>query len=468
AVATAPEPLPSPPIQRFAVFESRSVYADIDRRFTHALSPLPGSVVAIDVYDDAQTFTTSNEFPFIRKQMPRFFKSFPVNPDGSFRAEIPADRPVFYFLRGPTGVAARYPGSYAGEIRTPMFGHEQLRPGEVLTCTGCHRGHMIRPELIPSAQVNWGRLAVAQGSSTRDASNMGPGRVLDGYIGQENGRYQWVPAATDLWPWVRLVWDQPITIRELVVYPRPGIQTPIGDMEIFLSNGRRFQARPEAGKADQPFTVKVPDPAPITWAHLQMLGFPSGGAPGIAELAAHGDPVEPGGGALPAPVPSASVAAGSLRLSWSRSPSPSVLGYKIFAGPSPDNLYIEWDVGNSTSFQPEYLQPGQFFFQIQPYNFSRFGHPQTKELTAVLTPPRIDRITPDRGPRWGETDIVIEGANFVPGLSAKIGGEWITIKSVTPEKIVGLTRRYTAGTFDVMVRNPGMQEYILFKAFVYE
>jgi hypothetical protein len=468
AVATAPEPLPSPPIQRFAVFESRSVYADIDRRFTHALSPLPGSVVAIDVYDDAQTFTTSNEFPFIRKQMPRFFKSFPVNPDGSFRAEIPADRPVFYFLRGPTGVAARHQGSYAGEIRTPMFGHEQLRPGEVLTCTGCHRGHMIRPELSPSAQVNWGRLAVAQGSSTRDASYMGPGRVLDGYLGQETGRYQWVPAATDLWPWVRLVWDQHITIREFTVYPRPGVQTSLGEIEIFLSSGRRFQARPEAGKADQPFSVKVPDPAPITWAHLQLLSFPTGGAPGIAELTAHGDPVEPGGDSVPLPVPSAAVAAGSLRLSWSRSPSPSVLGYKIFAGPSPDNLYIEWDVANSTSYQPEYLQPGEYYFQVRPYNFRRFGPAQTKELKAELFPPRIDRVTPDRGPWWGETDIVIEGANFVSGLSAKIGGEWITIKSVTPQKIVGLTRRYSAGTFDVMVRNPGMQEYILFKAFKYE
>jgi hypothetical protein len=199
-----------------------------------------------------------------------------------------------------------------------------------------------------------------------------------------------------------------------------------------------------------------------------LLSFPTGGAPGIAELTAHGDPVEPGGDSVPLPVPSAAVAAGSLRLSWSRSPSPSVLGYKIFAGPSPDNLYIEWDVANSTSYQPEYLQPGEYYFQVRPYNFRRFGPAQTKELKAELFPPRIDRVTPDRGPWWGETDIVIEGANFVSGLSAKIGGEWITIKSVTPQKIVGLTRRYSAGTFDVMVRNPGMQEYILFKAFKYE
>jgi len=467
-IASAPEAHPSPPVTRVAIFENRSVYADIDRRFTHVLAPLPGSVVAIDVYDDAQTFTTTAEFPYIRKQMPRFWKSFPVNPDGSFRAEIPADRPVLYFLRGPTGVAARHQGSYQGEIRTPMFGHEQLRPGEVLTCTGCHRGHMIRPELSPSARVNWARLAVVQGSSTSNSSYMGPGRVLDGFIGLEDGRYQWVPAATDVWPWVRLVWDQPITIREFLIYPRPGVQTPIGALEFFLSNGRRFQARSQTSKVDTPFTVKIPEPGPITWAHIQLLDFPQGYAPGIAELAASGDPVEPGGDTIPAPVPSATLTAGSLRLSWSRSPSPSVLGYKIFAGPSPDNLFIEWDVGNATYYQPEYLRPGQYYFQIRPYTFRRFGPPQAKELTAVLTPPRVDRITPNHGPWWGETEVIIEGANFVAGLSAKIGGEWVTIKSVTPEKIVGLTRRYTAGTYDVLVRNPGMQENILFRAFKYE
>lgn len=467
-VSTAPEPHPSPPVTRVAVFDNHSVYADIDRRFTHMLAPLPGSVVAIDVYDDAQTFTTSSQFPFLRKQMPRFWRSFPVNPDGSFRAEIPADRPVMFVLRGPTGVAARYQGSYRGEIQTPFFGHEQLRPGEVLTCAGCHRGHMIRPELSRAARVNWARLAVVQGSSAKDSSYMGPGRVLDGFIGLENGRYQWVPAPTDPWPWLRLKWDQPITIREFRIYPRPGVETPLGEIEFYLSNGRRFQARSNPLQPDEPFTVPVPEPGPITWAHIQLLGFPAGNAPGIAELAAGGDPVEPGGDSTPAPVPSVTLTPGSLRLSWSRSPSPSVLGYKIFAGPSPDNLYIEWDVGNSTYYQPEYLQPGQYYFQVRPYNFRRFGPPQAKEITGTLVPPRVDRITPDHGPWYGETDIVIEGANFVPGLSAKIGGEWITIKSVTPEKIVGVTRRYRRGAFDVMVRNPGMQEGYLYRGFKYE
>jgi hypothetical protein len=468
-VATSvPDPHPSPPITGVATLISRGVYADIDRRFTHLLSPVPGSVVAIDVFDDAQTFTTTDQFPHLRKQMPRFWRSFPVNKDGSFRAEIPADRPVVFFMRGPTGVVARHQGSHLGEIRSPTFGHSKARPGEVSTCTGCHRGHMIRPELSASARTNWGRLAAVQGSSSRDAGWMGPARVLDGFIGLENGRNQWVPSPADPWPWVRLAWDQPITIRELQIYPRPGFATPIGEVEFLLSNGQRFRARSNPRTPDEPFTVVVPSPGPIAWAHIQLLDFPGGNAPGIAEVAATGDPVEPGGDSIPAPVPSVTLTPGSLRLSWARSPTPSVLGYKIYSGPSPDNLYIEWDVGNATSFQPEFLQPGRFHFQVRPYNFRRFGPPQAREVTGTLDPPRVDRITPDRGPWFGETEVVIEGANFLPGASARIGGAVVAVRTVTPDRIVGLTRRLGRGAFDVIVRNPGMQEGLLHRGFVYE
>ncbi len=144
--------------------------------------------MAQEVYDNSPTCFTAPEFPLIGKQMPRFFKSFPVNTDGSLRAEIPADRPVVFFLRGPSGVAARYPEAL-GETRTPAFGHEQLRPGEVLRCTGCHRGHMIRPDLSAKAKTNLACLAYGLASSTCNASYRQASRVNDGHIGQDNGYY---------------------------------------------------------------------------------------------------------------------------------------------------------------------------------------------------------------------------------------------------------------------------------------
>ena len=469
-IKSVPAAEPDHPIKGFAIFESRSIYADIDRRFTHVLSPLPGSVVAIDIYDDAQTFTTTAEFPLVRKQMPRFFKSFPVNPDGSFRAEIPADRPVLYFLRGPTGVAARYPGSCQSEIRTPMFGHEQLRPGEVIKCTGCHRGHMIRPELSRSARVNIARLAYAAGSSTTNSSYMAPARVLDGYIGEATGRYQWVPAPSDVWPWVRLSWEQKVTVREILIYPRPGVKDPIGEFEIYLSSGQRILGRSDPQKPAEPVSVSVPNPGPIRWVHLQLVGYPSGNAPGVAEIQVTGDPVQALSDSPPPAVPSAAITAGSLRLSWSRSSSPSVIGYKIFGGPSPDYLPYEWDVGNVTSYQPEYLPHHQkYYFQIRPYNASQFGPPQVVELSGSTTPPRIDGITPASGPWWGGAEVTIEGANFLPGLSVKIGGSYLSnVKVVSPTRITATTPRTSAGAYDLLVRNPGQMEATLWKAYRYQ
>jgi len=468
-IRSIPPEHPSPPITTFAIFENRNVYADLDRRFTNALSPLPGSVVAIDIYDDAQTFTTTPEFTLIRKQMPRFFKSFPVNDDGSFRAEIPADRPVFYFLRGSTGVAARYPDAM-GTIRIPMFGHEQLRPGEIIRCSGCHRGHMIRPDVSEKARTNLARLAYAVGSSYSNASYMAPNRVNDCNIGEATGRYQWIPSSTDVWPWVRLMWEQRITAREFVILPRPGVTQPIGDIEMYLSDGKRITARSDPRRPDEPIIITLSSPGPITWAHFQLLGYPGGEAPGIAEIEVHGDPVKAAGANPPAPVPSVSVTPGILRLSWSRSLSRNVIGYKVYAGTSPDNLPFEFDVGNVTSYQPEYLQAGQtWYFQVRPYDAVRFGPPQAKEVSGALVPPRIDRITPTSGPYWGETEVAIEGDGFVSGVYVKIGGAPLrNIKVVSPTKITGTTYRSGTGLFDVLVRNPGKHESVLYGGFRYE
>jgi hypothetical protein len=75
SVTEAPPEDPTAPIRGHSVFLNRSVYADVDRRFTSDLAPLLGSVVAVDLYDDSQVFQVAPDFPLIRKQMPRFLGS---------------------------------------------------------------------------------------------------------------------------------------------------------------------------------------------------------------------------------------------------------------------------------------------------------------------------------------------------------------------------------------------------------
>jgi len=85
------------------------------------------------------------------------------------------------------------------------------------------------------------------------------------------------------------------------------------------------------------------------------------------------------------------------------------------------------------------------------------------------TPPRIDSVTPTRGPRWGGGEVTIDGANFLPGLSIKIGGSYLSnVKVVSSTRITATTVRTSAGAYDLLVRNPGQMEAALGRGYRYE
>jgi hypothetical protein len=234
-----------------------------------------------------------------------------------------------------------------------------------------------------------------------------------------------------VWPWARLAWEQPITARDFLLYPRPSARDPLGEFELYLSDGQRLRGRSDPQRPNVPILVTVPTPGPIHWAHPQLTGFPNGHAPGLAELTVAGDPARAQGAAPPQPPPSVTLTAGSLRLSWTRSPSPTVIGCKIFAGRSPDALDLEWDAGNAASYQPEYLNPNEgYWFQIRAYDASRFGPPQAREVSGVLVPPRIDRIVPDSGPTWGETEVRYRGRRLRARVQVKIGDQYVPLAAL--------------------------------------
>jgi hypothetical protein len=373
---------PTAPSRGTAEMGSASVYADVDRRFTSNLSPLPGSVAAIDVYDDSQTFFTTPEFPLVYRQMPKLWGSFPVADDGSYTVRIPADRRVFVVLRSPTGVAVRYPLAPAvsgqeGETITAFFSTELSRPGEAVQCTGCHLGHRIHPDLNHYARANIARLAEATASSSRSDFFNGPFRLTDGAIGRENGDFQWIPTASDSSPWVKLAWEQPVTVRRIVVYPRPGVQQPLGEFVVSLGEAGKITARSDKARPDEPIAVAIPDPHPVTSVSIQM----SRGVPGIAELAVNGEPLRIVGASPPQPPPRLAVTPGSLALTWARSPSPTASGYKILAAGATGDPQVEWDVGNVTAYRPQGLaRGGKYWFEIRAYDASgRLGPPLRQE-----------------------------------------------------------------------------------------
>jgi hypothetical protein len=373
---------PGAPAAGTAELGSLNVYADVDRRFTSQLSPLPGSVAAIDVYDDSQTFFTTPEYPLIHRQMPRLWGSFPVEDDGSYTVHVPADRRVLVVLRSPTGVAVRYPlapttPGQEGETVTAFFSHELGRPGEAVQCTGCHLGHRIHPDLNHYARANIARLATATASSSRSAFFNGAHRLTDGAIGRQNGNFQWIPAAFDANPWVKLEWEQPVKIERIVIYPRPGFQLPLGEFTVSLGERAKITASPDAVRPDEPIAVAASDTHPVSSVLIRMISGAAQRAPGIAEISVNGTPMRIVG-VPPEPPPRLTVAPGSLALSWPRSPAPTAIGYKIIAGGCLGGLPVEWDVGNVTNYQPHGLtRSGRHWFEIRAYDAGgRLGPPR--------------------------------------------------------------------------------------------
>lgn len=190
-----------------ATLHNPNVYANasLQRPFVNN-SPPPGSVAQVEVWVDANQFTGAycyNDWP----QPCDDFRSdaelravrwgvFPVTPAGAFTVTIPADTMSFIFLRDAAGRAVR--GWDRGYISIAQ-GNAYGRPGETVTCTGCHMGHVSGSldDVIDQAEAGWTNIApyaAVQASSFKDHDDpdypdyepFDPVRVRD--------RRGWVPA----------------------------------------------------------------------------------------------------------------------------------------------------------------------------------------------------------------------------------------------------------------------------------
>ncbi len=113
-------------------------------------SPPPGSIKFADIYIDANQFTGAycygQGYPdpcdvFKQDVQVRAVKytTVPVSARGEFTAQIPADVPAFIVLRDAEGRAVS--GWNRGYISIAQ-GNAYARPGQTVTCIGCHFGHV--------------------------------------------------------------------------------------------------------------------------------------------------------------------------------------------------------------------------------------------------------------------------------------------------------------------------------------
>jgi len=402
-----------------AYLTCEDVFADLPLGTMEPLSPTPGSVWSVWFWDDTQQFDTDDN-PRLNKQMPEFLGEVPVAADGSWTAEVPADRPFFYMLVGPGGVAARmrYSPTVQGEPQQEqdyfVTVHNFMRPGTFGTCRGCHVGHMLDPALtLSEARTNLARLARVEplGDAVgQDDFERGPDRLVDQRLPDDDDSYGWVDTAALTQLGFELTWDATMGLDSLRLYP-------------LQDGGEISQVRVLMGTTVLTLSAPFDDAPP--YVDMNLLGTDGDsleiwlvGEPplGLGEVVVHGD--------LPASLPAVDLSTPTdltldddLRLTWSDDNDPMLAGFELLVTPAGESEPEVRDVGlvSQHVLLLSSLEPGtEVCVQLRPYDLS--GHhsdeatsePACREIPAL----RIDSIEPTQAPVGEPTSVEIRGEGF--------------------------------------------------------
>lgn len=210
-------------------FDALNVYfnAPVD---TNIVSAIPvGSASTIRFFLDHQRDEQIGSHEHL--DWPILLQELPVNPDGSVRAQSPANVPLFEQIRtaGPdykvplTGRTIRENGGVA-HVGGLNFG----RPGEVQRCVGCHTGHTLIPVPATAEEAQFTNLAPAAEisySSIHPLIDPSAESLIDRQVMKGRIIKYWRsdPAQAPQGQWVELTFPVPITVRTVRLYnPRFG------------------------------------------------------------------------------------------------------------------------------------------------------------------------------------------------------------------------------------------------------
>jgi hypothetical protein len=222
-------------------------------------SPPPGSVAWAELWLDANQFTGAFCYPPAYPQPCDDFQqdtqvravlwdTVPVSLAGAFTMTVPADVMGFIVLRDENGRLVRdWKRGYASIAQ----GSAWSRPGEMVTCTGCHMGHVsgTLDDVMDLAQAGWQNVAPyasvsassyyateqdffvpAQINDRRgwvpaaaNGSQMAPYYSQSHYTGYQDGTTGWISKRDRaLGEWVELTWPAGQRVRQIrLVGPPP-------------------------------------------------------------------------------------------------------------------------------------------------------------------------------------------------------------------------------------------------------
>ena len=213
-------------------------------------SPIPGSIAFAQVYIDANRFTGAYCYGNYPDPCATFkpdielravlYSQVPVSLAGEFTAQVPADTPAFIVLRDTNGKVVS--GWNRGYISIAQ-GNAWARPGETVTCTGCHLGHVSGSVVGVQAEAAQGWTNVAPYATVEVSSYNQPNDPYQPFAPWRiNDRRGWVPVpsggpggpfqdettgwiSTDnqtIGAWVKLTWPSTVRIKKIrLVGPPP-------------------------------------------------------------------------------------------------------------------------------------------------------------------------------------------------------------------------------------------------------
>jgi hypothetical protein len=178
----------------YTTIHNPSVYANPPLSLPHVNnSPPIGSVAFADVYIDANQFTGAKYNATTPDDQVRAIKwtRVPVDEQGAFTAQVPADTPAFIVLRDKNGNVVR--GGNRSSIAIAQ-GNGPGRPGQRVTCVGCHMGHVSGSvDSLPLDPLGWTNIAPsAVVTATSEWSNDG-NQYYHGRVSHLTDRHNYVP-----------------------------------------------------------------------------------------------------------------------------------------------------------------------------------------------------------------------------------------------------------------------------------
>jgi hypothetical protein len=444
-----------------ATLINSNVYADLPLTAMERLSPRPYSVDRVVFYDDSQQFHTEDNEQ-LSKQMPVPLMEVPVAADGSFRAEVPADRPIFFQLVGHTDVASRLsylPTDVDGVWTSHTFFvtvHDFLRPGTEASCQGCHAGHMVDADAaMDEAQVNVARMATTWHQDSYPGTEAqllnGPFRAVDQRLARVDNTLGWVSQSE---PVLHLYWATDVVVDEVVLHPLP-TGSHLDTIRVTGSGGAVVSTGP-LDSGDDPLVIDLGGQSTMTLS-IELDGS---GAVGLSEVEVRGE--------LPASWPEVPLAAptglaldGMLNLSWTPVAHPALGGYELLVSDPGGEVMETLDIGNVPRHAKllDRLDPGQqICLALRPYDLLGRSSGNTSAAVCGAVPGlRVDSIEPSVGVLGAISQVVIRGEGFGAGndFLPAIGGfkllDFTVVDDTTIEATTRPDRPREAGTFAVSV-----------------